>query len=245
MCSGVSTAPKTLGELPVSSHTLLVSRASLGLRQHHAPMFLYLFARQQHSTCRALNQLKHLREGVMMRCRRSKQASAQALPQRSNQASAQAHPQHFSPTSPTIPIQSGKLLTNLAAHMHRLFATLTRMHAACMCAAHVRTVACLTHVYTQHTLARTHIHASHTHTHTYTHGHTHRHMEAQDAIASWQFECGIPFNATRHPSWFEMWEAVRKAGPGLKPYSYNTLRGPVLKKVRSISICRKCESLET
>ena len=120
MCSGVSTAPKTLGELPVSSHTLLVSRASLGLRQHHAPMFLYLFARQQHSTCRALNQLKHLREGVMMRCRRSKQASAQALPQRSNQASAQAHPQHFSPTSPTIPIQSGKLLTNLAAHMHRL-----------------------------------------------------------------------------------------------------------------------------
>ena len=171
MCSGVSTAPKTSGELPVSSHTLLVSRASLGLRQHHAPMFLYLFARQQHSTCRALNQLKHLREGVMMRCRRSKQASAQALPQRSNQASAQAHPQHFSPTSPTIPIQSGKLLTNLAAHMHRLFATLTRMHAACMCAA-----LCCQHMYAQSHVSRILIHNTHLHAHIYmqaTHTRTH------------------------------------------------------------------------
>jgi len=40
-----------------------------------------------------------------------------------------------------------------------------------------------------------------------------KHSAAQDAVCNWIYECGLPFNVTRHPAWFEMWDAVRKAGP--------------------------------
>ena len=60
-----------------------------------------------------------------------------------------------------------------------------------------------------------------------------RHTEAHDAISSFLFECGIPFNVTRHPAWHEMWDAVRKAGPNLRPLSYNTYRTTALKKVNT------------
>lgn len=69
-----------------------------------------------------------------------------------------------------------------------------------------------------------------------------KHTEAQDAISSFLYECGISFNVTRHPSWFEMWEAVRKAGPGLRPLSYNTLRTTQLKKVHFIFAASSCSA---
>lgn len=31
-----------------------------------------------------------------------------------------------------------------------------------------------------------------------------RHDEANEAISSWQYGCGIPFNFIRHPAWQEM-----------------------------------------
>jgi hypothetical protein len=42
-----------------------------------------------------------------------------------------------------------------------------------------------------------------------------RHTEAQDAISSFTFECGIPLKTpgTQHG----MWDAVRKAGPRIAP----------------------------
>ena len=59
-----------------------------------------------------------------------------------------------------------------------------------------------------------------------------KHGEAQDAVCSFLFECGIPFIVLRHPAWHEMWDA-RKAGPGFQPLSYNTVRTTALKKVCS------------
>lgn len=59
-----------------------------------------------------------------------------------------------------------------------------------------------------------------------------KHDAAQVAVCNWLFECGIPFNVTRHPAWHEMWDAVRKAGPGFQPLSYNTVRTTALTKVR-------------
>lgn len=63
--------------------------------------------------------------------------------------------------------------------------------------------------------------------------HVLKHAEAQEAIASFLYENGIPFNVTRHPSWFEMWDRVRKAGPGLYPLSYNSYRTTALKQVHA------------
>jgi hypothetical protein len=61
-----------------------------------------------------------------------------------------------------------------------------------------------------------------------------KHGEANEAISSWLYECGIPFNTTRHPAWREMWDKVRNAGPGFRPLSYNTLRTTELSRVRKL-----------
>jgi hypothetical protein len=61
-----------------------------------------------------------------------------------------------------------------------------------------------------------------------------RHTEAQDAISSFMFECGIPYKTpgTQHG----MWDAVRKAGPGLRPLSSNTYRTTALNKDESLKL---------
>ena len=77
-----------------------------------------------------------------------------------------------------------------------------------------------------------------------------KHGEANEAISSWLYECGIPFNPTRHPAWREMWDKVRNAGPGFHPLSYKTLRTTEASRVRNscklqISAKKRCSQAST
>ena len=60
-----------------------------------------------------------------------------------------------------------------------------------------------------------------------------RHTEAQEemaTISSFMFECGIPFKTPGTQHGMRCGQAVRKAGPGLRPLSSNTYRTTALNK---------------
>jgi hypothetical protein len=56
-------------------------------------------------------------------------------------------------------------------------------------------------------------------------------VEADKAIAQLFYECGLPFNVSRHAAFHEMIAAVTKAGAGYKAPSYNKLRTEMLDQV--------------